>query len=130
MRTNVHWIPLQSHKEGIRFLHSAAMDSSSIPLSLYLFVLCQEALSRIINRALSLRRIKGVEVSRGSPEISHLMYADDVVLFYKASLREVLAMIKCLGKHFEWSGQAINKEIQGGSKDQLGKELWHGVQKI
>ena len=35
-----------------------------------------------------MRRIKGVEVSRGSPEISHLMYADDVVLFYKASLRD------------------------------------------
>lgn len=66
-----------------------------------------------------LRRIKGVEVSRGSAEISNLMYADDVVLFYKASVREVLE------KYCEWSGPAINEEMQGRSKDQLGKELWH-----
>lgn len=55
-------------------------------------------------------RIKGVKISRGSPTISHLMYVDDVVLFWKAFVREVTAMIDCLEKYCEWSGKSMNKD--------------------
>lgn len=82
-------------------------------LSSYLFIICGEVLSILINRAMDADRIKGVKISRGSPAISHLMYADDIVLFWKAFVREVAAMMDCLEKYYEWLGKSINKDKSG-----------------
>jgi hypothetical protein len=55
------------------------------PLSPYLFILCQETLSRLIEKQLSERRINGVKASIGGPAITHVMYADDIILFSKTN---------------------------------------------
>lgn len=55
------------------------------PLFLYLFIIGQEVLLRMLERDMARKKISGVKASLGGPAIFHVMYADDIVLFSKAS---------------------------------------------
>jgi hypothetical protein len=83
------------------------------PLSPYLFILCQEVLSRIIDREHMIGNIKGVKMNMGGPDFTHVMFADDLMLFSKASSNEVLSLNSCLEKYCRWFGQLINKSKSG-----------------
>jgi hypothetical protein len=83
------------------------------PLSPYLFILCQEVLSRIIDREHMIGNIKGVKMNMGGPDFTHVMFADDLMLFSKASSNEVLSLNSCLEKYCRWSGQLINRSKSG-----------------
>ncbi|XP_019183749.1 PREDICTED: uncharacterized protein LOC109178667 [Ipomoea nil] len=52
--------------------------------------------------------LHGCRVARGAPSISHLFFADDSLLFFKANLQEALEVRKCLGIYESFSGQAVN----------------------
>lgn len=56
------------------------------PLSLYLFVLCTEALSRNLQVAEMQKKFIGVEIGRKAPSISHLFFADDCNVHFKCDL--------------------------------------------
>lgn len=78
------------------------------PISHFLFILCAESLSRLLLHAKNQGSFKGVRISWGAPQISHLNFADDLIIFSKAS-EEVAANIKeCLQEYSTWSGQRIN----------------------
>jgi hypothetical protein len=79
------------------------------PLSPYLFILCQEVLSRIIDREHMARNLFGVKMNVGGPEVTNVMFANDLMLFSKASSRDVLALNSCLEKYCLWSGQLVNR---------------------
>lgn len=51
------------------------------PLSPSLFILCAEYLSRSLNQLPNQRAFVGFQVPRGCPTITHLAYADDVIIF-------------------------------------------------
>ena len=50
-------------------------------ISSYLFLLCAEGLTALLNKAESEGRIKGVSIYRGAPKITNLMFAEDSLLF-------------------------------------------------
>ncbi|XP_019188791.1 PREDICTED: uncharacterized protein LOC109183030 [Ipomoea nil] len=52
--------------------------------------------------------IHGCRVARGVPPISHLFFADDSLLFFKANLQETMEVKKCLGVYETFSGQAAD----------------------
>ena len=52
------------------------------PLSPYIFVLCLERLSQLINQNVEDNRWKPFSVRRNELRISHLCFADDMFLFY------------------------------------------------
>lgn len=58
------------------------------PLSIYLFLLCGKGLSSLINYHEAKRNIKGLEISRGCPSLSHILFADDCILLCKTSMKE------------------------------------------
>lgn len=55
------------------------------PISPYIYILCAEGLSSIIRRHEDVGLIHGVAIARGAPRISHLLFADDCYMFFRAS---------------------------------------------
>ncbi|KAL0355533.1 UNVERIFIED_CONTAM: putative mitochondrial protein [Sesamum radiatum] len=78
------------------------------PLSPYLFLLCSEAFSNMISRTEAEGRIEGVAVSRRAPRISHLLFADDTLIFCQATEAALLNVKQILGDFEAASGLKIN----------------------
>ena len=55
------------------------------PLSLYIFILCIEYLAYLIHDEADKGNWMGVKTSRDGPSFTHLFFADDVILFAKAT---------------------------------------------
>ena len=73
-----------------------------------LFIIGAEVLSRSLNNLESLRGFQGFRVTRGCPQVSHLRYADNVVIFSSASMKS-LRLVKQVLTDFEAvSKQRIN----------------------
>ncbi|XP_019167626.1 PREDICTED: uncharacterized protein LOC109163328 [Ipomoea nil] len=66
------------------------------PLSPLLFVLCIERFSHIIQESKLAGRWKGISIARNAPLISHLFFADDLILFGEATLEQAVEMKNCL----------------------------------
>ena len=79
------------------------------PLSPYLFILCQEVLSRFIDKEHAASNIRGVKMNVRGPDFTNVMFADDIMLFSKATCKDVLILNSCLEKYCAWSGQVINR---------------------
>lgn len=63
---------------------------------------------RLIAKAESERKIHGAKITRESPAIAHLMYTDDLVIFYQANEEEAGVVIECINKFTLWSGQLVD----------------------
>ncbi|XP_021597623.1 uncharacterized protein LOC110603924 [Manihot esculenta] len=50
----------------------------------------------------------GYRVSRGGPQISHLFFADDSLIFFKANVQEALELKRILRMYENASGQVVN----------------------
>lgn len=83
------------------------------PLSPYLFIICAEGLSSLINHAVMENRYHGVRICRGAPVISHLLFADDSMFFFKAATDECSSMKNILDVYEYASGQAVNLNKSG-----------------
>ena len=68
------------------------------PLSPCLFLLCAEDLSALIHEAARNQQINGIFICKGYPRITHLFFADDSLLFYKAKDQECQNLVNTLNK--------------------------------
>ncbi|CAL1354334.1 unnamed protein product [Linum trigynum] len=78
------------------------------PLSPYLFVLCMERLSHRIDQAIQDKLWKPLKLSSDGPGLSHLFFADDLVLFAEAGSSQVRIIKQCLDEFCNSSGQKVN----------------------
>ncbi|KAG8472413.1 hypothetical protein CXB51_034213 [Gossypium anomalum] len=78
------------------------------PLSPYLFVLCMDWLSQEIHSAISEGQWKPIRLSRLGPPISHLFFADDLVIFSKADQEHCCLIKEILERFCDFSGYKIN----------------------
>jgi hypothetical protein len=78
------------------------------PLSPFLFTLGTEVLSRLLFREEAFGHLKGLKIARATPAIHHLFFADDLLIFGKATHKEATSIHLCLTKYCLWSGQSIN----------------------
>ena len=79
-------------------------------LSSYLFLLCMEAFSALINDASNRQKLNGVSICRGCPSVTHLFFVNDSLLFCKAERREVSKLLEILELNKAASRQKINTE--------------------
>ena len=80
------------------------------PLSPYLFLLCMEGLHGLLKSAAHFGDIHGVSISRTGPKLSHLFFADDSLLFCRATVPECQRVMDILHTYEAASGQKINRE--------------------
>jgi competence protein ComGF len=78
------------------------------PLSPYLFIIYADVLSGLLTRAQNNHLIHGVKIAPNSPEISHLLFADDSLLFCRASTEEVTNISNIIQTYQNASGQLVN----------------------
>ncbi|XP_019158562.1 PREDICTED: uncharacterized protein LOC109155332 [Ipomoea nil] len=78
------------------------------PISPYLFILVAEGFSAMIRDYESRGKIHGFTVARNAPPISHLFFADDSFIFFKASVEEATNLKQLLKYYEKASGQSIN----------------------
>ena len=77
--------------------------------------------------------IRGVSLCRNGPKLTHLLFADNSLIFYRAKEEECQSLLDVLAKYERASGQQINRakttlffskssteEVQGVIKDMLG----------
>ena len=80
------------------------------PLSPYLFLLCAEGLHSLIKQAEASSDMQGVALCRQGPKITHLFFADDSLLFTRAT-NIACEKIKLILEQYERaSGQQINRD--------------------
>ena len=79
------------------------------PLSPYLFLIVAEGLSALLHKAVQEKKLKGVAVSARSPRISHLFFADDSLIFGRATTMECNEIQRILQVYETSSGQQLNR---------------------
>lgn len=93
-------------------LHGYFSESRCIcqgdPISPTLFTLLADLLSRIIAKSEAERKISGVKVTKVIPYITHLMYADNLLIYCKVDKDEALEVKRWLELYCSWTSQKIN----------------------
>ncbi|CAL1374667.1 unnamed protein product [Linum trigynum] len=80
------------------------------PISPLLFILMSNALSFLIDKAVDKGEIQGIKLNPNCPRISHCLFADDTVIFGKASVKEVDHIQRILMNYGGITGQEINAD--------------------
>lgn len=80
------------------------------PLLPYLFVLCMEVLGQWIQHTVETNQWRASKIKRGSPIVSHLFFADNLLLFSEASCRQSRQMHQILKDFCGESGQRVNSK--------------------
>ncbi|VFQ80252.1 unnamed protein product [Cuscuta campestris] len=79
------------------------------PLSPLLFIIGSEGFSRSLNHAINSGYISPYKVGKNRV-ISHLTFVDDLIIFLKGNLRNILRFRHLLDSYLKASGQEVNKK--------------------
>ena len=80
------------------------------PLSTYLFLICAEGLSSLLRKLVEDGLMKGVVACPRDPEISHLFFANDNLIFCQAITEDCTNLERTLETYEQVSGQHLNRE--------------------
>lgn len=78
------------------------------PLSPTLFIIAAEVLSRSLNNLYDNADYKGFGMPKWSPQINHLSYAYDTILFCSGQSKSMKMMMKVLRRYERVLGQMVN----------------------
>jgi hypothetical protein len=80
------------------------------PLSPYLFLICAEGFSGLLNEVERVGNMEGVTICANAPSITHLLFADDSLLLLKVNEGNANYLRHVLQLYEECSGKIINKD--------------------
>lgn len=80
------------------------------PLSSYLFLVCMEGFTSLIQDYERRRLLSGIQVARGVPTISHMFFADDSYILCKAISEDTTQVVNLPHIFEKVLGQKINRE--------------------
>lgn len=75
-----------------------------------IFLLCMERLLQINDTSITNKAWNPIIASRGGPKISHLFFADDLVMFAEASIEKIEIIKQCLDLFCNASKERVNFE--------------------
>ncbi|CAN1820450.1 LINE-1 retrotransposable element ORF2 protein [Linum perenne] len=80
------------------------------PISPFLFIILSNSLSILINKKGESGAIKGVKLNPRCPTLTHVLFADDTILFGEASVTEAMAFKKTMELYGQMTGQKVNHQ--------------------
>jgi ribonuclease HI len=83
------------------------------PLSPFLFLFVQDALSLLVKEAIFKREFSGIRLKTGCPWLSHMFFADDSLIFTRLEGDNLLNFLQVLQIFGKASGQNINFDKSG-----------------
>jgi hypothetical protein len=89
-----------------RFIPSRGICQGD-PISPYLFLLAAEGLSCLIKSKIQPSMLKGIKVAPSALMVSHLLFADDSMLFFKADRENAQEALNVLNTYYQASGQQV-----------------------
>jgi hypothetical protein len=89
-----------------RFIPSRGIRQGD-PISPYLFLLAAEGLSCLIKSKIQPSMLKGIKVAPSALMVSHLLFADDSMLFFKADRENAQEALNVLNTYYQASGQQV-----------------------
>jgi hypothetical protein len=105
VKTNVKW-----HGARAAYFNPQRGIRQGDPISPYIFVICMDKLSHMISHLVNEGKWKGIKVGRTCPTLSHLMFADDLLLFGQATEDQMNCVKHILEKFCVQSGQKVIQE--------------------
>jgi hypothetical protein len=78
------------------------------PISSYLFLLAAEGLSGLLKKSRQSPHLQGIKVAPTAPAVNHLLFADDSMLFVRATSEGASEFMELLNKYCDASDQRIN----------------------
>lgn len=79
-------------------------------ISLYLFVLCMDKLSHLIDEEVRDKKWKAIRVGKGGTFISHLMFVDDLLMFGEAIEKQIRCVMNTLKTFCRMSVQEVSQD--------------------
>ncbi|KAL4396469.1 hypothetical protein AHAS_Ahas01G0095000 [Arachis hypogaea] len=83
------------------------------PLLPYLFILAAEVFTVLMDEARREGRILGFRIVPTVPNITHLLFADDCIIFAEASEKEIFKIVTILNEYTEALSQRLNLNKSG-----------------
>ena len=105
--TSVHYTLLFNGNISNSFKPGTGLRQGD-PISPYLFLMCANILSLALLQAESSNLISGVKVGRNGDTFTHLLYADDSLLFFKKDEKSLANLQRTLDWYCALFGQSIN----------------------
>lgn len=102
------WFSISFNGQSKGYFKSTRGVRQGDPLAPSLFVIAEEILSRGLSSLFQSGKCFPFHVPRGVPSQSHLLYADDSIIFLNGSKRSVTNLLEFLGRYEQSTGQSIN----------------------
>lgn len=103
-----NWYTVLLNGQSFGFFQSSRGLKQGDPLSPTLFIIAVKVLARSLNSLYSETHFKGYGMPKWSPEVNHLSYADDTILFCSGHPASMRKMMKVFRRYGSVSGQMIN----------------------
>ena len=108
VRTVSYFVLINGELRG--YFHPSKGLRQGDPISPYPFLLCAEGLNTLLARASQTKTIQGLSISRGGPQLTHIFFANDSVLFCRPNMQKCNAILEILRKYEKASGQQVNQD--------------------
>ncbi|KAL3502924.1 hypothetical protein ACH5RR_037373 [Cinchona calisaya] len=103
-----NWHGLLINVEVSGFFKSTKGIKQGDPFSPFLFIICPKVFSRVLTFLVQQQSIVSYALPRGCSVVSHLAFADDVIVFLRGDLRSVRNFKEFISTYELGTGQKIN----------------------
>lgn len=106
-------ISVKFNGEQLNYFHPTRGIQQGDPLLPYLFILMANMMTTLIHQAIHMGNLKGIQLNRWCPTLTHLFFADDAIFFLDGSVQECQELANILNQYCFATGQAINRNKSG-----------------